>query len=99
MTIFGREPVAWVGIIAAFAIAIIQTANGQGLISDALAGRAVDLTNSLAPLAVVLVPLIAAALTRRAVTPVAAPALPAGTTVTVITPPTSPNHTTVLPGA
>jgi hypothetical protein len=83
MTIFGKEPVAWVGVISAFVIAAIQTANGQGLISDALAGRAVDLTtNSLVPLAVVLVPIIAAFFQRKAVTPVAAPTLPAGTPVT-----------------
>jgi hypothetical protein len=98
VTIFGRQPVAWVGIIAAFVIAIIQTANGQGLISDAIAGRAIDLTNSLVPVLLTLVPLAMSVFLHPAVTPVAAPALPSGTTVTVITPGDAPNTTTVLPG-
>ena len=97
MTIFGRAPVAWVGVIAAFVIAAIQTADGEGLISDALAGRAIDLTHSIVPLALVLVPLISAAFLHPAVTPVAAPALPSGTQVTVITPGNQPNTTTILP--
>lgn len=100
MKIFGREPVAWVGIIAAVAIAVIQTVAGQGLISNALEGKAIDLTNSLSSVALILVPLALNALVARpAVTPIAAPALPAGTTVTVLTPPAVPNTTTVLPAA
>jgi hypothetical protein len=41
VTIFGREPVAWVGVIVALAIAIIQTLTGQGVLDDAIAGRAI----------------------------------------------------------
>lgn len=87
MTIFGREPVAWIGVIVAFAIVLIQTALGQGIISDAVAGKAIDATNALAQVASIFVPIIVGTLAQRqAVTPTAAPALPAGTTVTVYQP-------------
>lgn len=87
MKIFGREPVAIVGIIVAFAIAIIQTALGQGVISDAVAGKAIDATNALAQVATIFVPIIVGIFaTRQAVTPTADPALPTGTTVTVYEP-------------
>ena len=87
MTIFGREPVAWIGVIVALAITIIQTLAGQGVISDALAGQSVDAVNALAQVATIFVPVIVGILaTRQAVTPTAAPALPAGTTVTVYQP-------------
>ena len=87
MTIFGREPVAWVGIIVAFAIAIIQTALGQGVISDAIAGQAIEATNALAQVATIFVPIIIGIFaTRKAVTPTASPALPQGTEVTVYQP-------------
>jgi ABC-type Fe3+-siderophore transport system permease subunit len=87
MTIFGREPVAWVGVIVALAIAIIQTLTGQGVLSDAVAGRAIDATNALAQVATIFIPVIIGIFaTRQAVTPTAAPALPMGTTVTVYQP-------------
>ena len=97
MTIFGREPVTWVGIIAAVAIAVIQTLNGQGVISDVLEGRAIDATNGIASVVVILLPLVLNVLAARpAVTPVAAPSLPAGTQVTVIQPGTTPNTTATV---
>src|SRR5689334_3596842 len=87
MTIFGREPVAWIGVIVALAITIIQTLSGQGVISDAVAGRSVDAVNALAQVATIFVPIIIAIFVqRKAVTPLSAPALPVGTTVTAYTP-------------
>jgi hypothetical protein len=87
MTIFGREPVAWVGVIVALAIAIIQTLTGQGVLSDAVAGKAIDATNALAQVATIFIPIVIGIFaTRQAVTPVAAPALPAGSAVTAYTP-------------
>lgn len=87
MTIFGRQPVAWVGVIVAVAIAIIQALTGQGVISDAVAGRSIDAVNSLASVAIIFLPLILNVLIAKpAVTPISDPALPAGTTVTVYTP-------------
>ena len=97
MTIFGKEPVAWVGVIAAVAIAVIQTLNGQGIISDVLEGRAIDATNGIASVVVILLPLVLNVLAARpAVTPVAAPSLPAGTQVTVIQPGSTPNTTATV---
>lgn len=87
MTIFGREPVAWIGVIVALAITIIQTLLGQGVIDDAIAGRAVDATNALAQLASIFIPIILGILaTRPATTPLVSPAVPSGTNVTVYTP-------------
>lgn len=87
MTIFGREPVAWVGVIVALVITIIQTLTGQGVLSDAIAGRAIEATNALAQVATIFIPIIIGIFaTRKAVTPTVDPALPAGTTVTVYRP-------------
>lgn len=87
MKLFGREPVAWVGVLVAVAIAVIQTLTGQGVLDDAVAGRAVDATNALAQLATIIIPIVVGIFaTRQAVTPTAAPALPQGTTVTVYEP-------------
>lgn len=97
MTILGREPVAWIGIIVAIVISVLQTAAGEGLISDALKGEAINATNALAQVATIFVPIIVGIIaTRRVVTPTAAPALPQGTSVTVITPGDAPNTTTTL---
>jgi len=97
MTIFGREPVAWVGIIVGVAIAVIQTLAGEGVLSDAIAGKAVDATNAIAQVATIFIPIIIGIFaTRQAVTPTVAPALPTGTKVEVITPAGQPNTTTVL---
>lgn len=95
--IFGREPVAWVGVIAAILIAVIQTLAGEGVISDVASGKALELVNSGASVLLVLVPIIAnVLLARPRTTPVAAPALAQGTTVTVVTPGNAPNTQTTL---
>lgn len=96
MSIFGRQPVVWIGIIAAVVIAVVQTLLGQGVISDVTAGKAIDAVNALGQLLTVLAPVIAALVARTQVTPVSSPVLPQGTKVTVVTPPASPNTTTTL---
>ena len=78
----GREPAFWIGLIVTIIIGVLTTLTGEGVISDALAGRVTDFVNAIAELAVLLAPLIAGLLIRQQVTPVAAPVLPAGTDVT-----------------
>lgn len=92
MKIMGREPAFWIGLIVTLVLGIVQTLSGNGLISDAMAGKATDLVNAFAQLALVLAPLIAAMLIRTQVTPTAAPSLPQGTTLTVVTPEGQPNY-------
>lgn len=84
--IFGRQPAVWIGIIVSAVLAVVSVLTGQGVISDALAGRITDGVNALAQLLVLVAPLITGLLIRPTVTPTAAPALPAGTTVTVYQP-------------
>lgn len=83
MKIFGREPVFWIGVISAVIIAIVQTLLGQGVISDVVAGKVTDLTQSLAASALVLVPFLLNIAARSQVTPVAQPSLPLGTPVLI----------------
>jgi len=61
--VFGREPVFWLGVIAAIAIAIIQTLFGKGLISSDAQDTIVNFVNAL-------VPLLSALIARQLVTPV-----------------------------
>lgn len=89
MTIFGREPAFWIGLIVTIVLGLVQTLLGNGLISDAVAGKVTDITNAIAQLLVLLAPLIAGILIRPTVTPAASPALPRGTTVTVLNPGTA----------
>jgi hypothetical protein len=96
MTIFGRQPVFWIGVIASAVIAVVQVLSGNGVISDVVAGKAMDATNALAQVITILAPVIAAMISRTQVTPVASPALPQGTKVTVITPPQNPNTTVTV---
>lgn len=96
MTIFGRQPAFWIGLIVTLVLGVIQTLTGNGLISEVAAGEATDLVNSTAQLLVLLAPLIAGLLIRPTVTPVAFPSLDQGTKVTVITPEGQPNTSTVL---
>jgi len=93
--VFGRLPAFWIGLIVSIAIAVIQTLSGQGLISDATSGKAVDAVNWIGQLAVFAAPFITGMLIHTQVTPVAAPSLPQGTTVTV-TSPNGPSTTTTL---
>lgn len=96
MTIFGREPAFWIGVIAACILAVVQTLLGQGVVSDALAGQATDFVTALSQVVTLLVPVIAGLLIRTQVTPTAAPQLDKGTTVEVITPAGMPNEVATL---
>lgn len=80
--IFGREPAFWIGLAVTIVSGIVATLLGEGVISDALAGRITDAVEALAQLGVVFAPLIAGLLIRQKVTPVAAPVLPNNTPVT-----------------
>lgn len=92
MTIFGRNPAAWIGIIVSCILAVLSVLTGEGVIGDALAGQITDGVNALAQLLVLLAPVITGLLIRPTVTPVADPKLPAGAIVTVETPGDLPNH-------
>jgi hypothetical protein len=94
--IFGREPAFWIGLIVTLVLGAVSTLAGQGVISDALKGQITNVVNAIAQIAVLLAPLIAGLLIRQTVTPVAAPALPQGTTVEVITPGDTPNTKTTI---
>lgn len=83
MSIFGREPVAWVGVIVAVILAIVQALLGEGVISDVAAGTVTDLTQSLASSAIILIPLITALIARQGATSAAQPKLPVGTPVLI----------------
>jgi citrate lyase alpha subunit len=72
--IFGREPAVWIGIIVSVVLAVVTTLQGQGVISDALAGHVTDATNALAQILVLVAPLIAGVLIRSQVTPANPPA-------------------------
>lgn len=97
--IFGRQPAFWIGLIVSLILGAVSTLTGQGLISDALQGRITDLVNATAQLAVLLAPLITGLLIKPVVTPVAAPALPEGTKVTVLTAGDRPNSEQYLRAA
>ncbi len=58
MTIFGREPVAIVGIVTSVILAVVSALMGQGVISDALAGKVTDVVNAIAQLIVLALPAI-----------------------------------------
>lgn len=94
--ILGRQPLVWIGIIVSLILAVVSNLNGQGVIGDVLAGQVTDVTKSAGQILTTLAPLITALLARPLVTPTAAPALPVGTSVEVITPAGQPNTTTVL---
>lgn len=82
-SIFGREPVRWVGIIVAVIAAVVGALLGEGVISDAVAGRITDLTANLSGILILLLPIITAEIARRGATSVAQPALPVGTSVII----------------
>lgn len=71
MTIFGREPAVWIGLIVTIILGAVSTLLGQGFISDATSGHITDAVNAIAQLAVLVAPLIAGILIRSQVTPVA----------------------------
>ena len=92
MLINGREPAFWIGVVTSCVLAVVTTLMGQGVLSDALAGRLTDGVNAIAQLLTLLAPVIAALYIRQQVTPVAAPVLDKGTVVTVETPAGVPNE-------
>ena len=93
MSIFGREPAVWIGLIVTIVLNVVQTLAGQGFISDATAGRITDIANGGSTLALALLPLITALLVRPAVTSVSQPKLPVGTQVLVDNVPGTPKDT------
>ena len=95
-TIFGKEPAALIGILASVVLAVVSVLVTNGVLNQALAGKITDTVGALTQILTILAPFIASLLIRTQVTPVAAPSLPSGTTVTVITPPTTANTTTTV---
>ena len=82
MTIRGRQPAFWIGLIGTIILGVVQTLAGQGVISDVTSGKVVDLTHSLVNLLTLLTPIIAGLVIKTQVTPTAAPVLSVGTSVT-----------------
>ena len=88
-----REPAVAIGVLAACILAVIQTLAGSGVIGTDVADtarRALDPSSGWA------LPIVVAIVTRFFVTPTAAPVVPKGTTVTVVTPPGEPNKTVTV---
>ena len=85
MTLLGRQPAFWIGLIVTLVIGVISTLSTQGLISQALAGKVTDTVNALAQLVTLLAPVITGLLIKPTVTPIAAPVLAAGTVVNAAT--------------
>lgn len=96
MTIFGRQPAVWIGIIVSCILAVVGVLSGEGVLSDALKGQITDGVNALAQILVLLAPVITGILIRPQVTPIAAPRLEQGTQVVVVTPEGEPNFTKTL---
>ncbi len=65
MGIFDKEPAVIIGTVLTIVVAAIATISGNGFISDAAAGKATDLANSIAQLLILLAPLIAGVITRQ----------------------------------
>ena len=82
MTIFGRQPAFWIGLLGTIIIGVVQTLAGQGVINEAMTNHAVDLTNSVVNLLTLIAPLIAGLAIHTQVTPTAAPVLSVGASVT-----------------
>lgn len=65
MGIFDKEPALIIGTVVTIVVGAIATLTGNGFISDAAAGQATDLVNTIAQLLVLLAPIIATAVTRQ----------------------------------
>lgn len=65
MTLFGREPAFWIGLIVTIILGALQTIAGVGLISDATEGQIRDGVNAFAQLLTLLAPLIAGLVIRQ----------------------------------
>ena len=96
ITLMGRQPAAWIGIIVSCILAVVSVLLGEGVLSDVLAGQITDGVNAVAQLLLLFAPIITGLLIRRTVTPVAAPQLPAGSIVHVVTPEGQRDRETVL---
>lgn len=83
MTILGRQPAFWIGLIVSAVLAVLSVFVEGGVVSDALAGEITDGANAVTQVTAILAPLITGLLIRSQVTPVAAPSLPKGTEVKV----------------
>jgi hypothetical protein len=83
VTIFGRQPAFWIGLIITLILGAARTLAGEGLISDGLEGQLTSALQAIGQLAELVAPLIATMIVARGVTPVAAPKLPAGTSVMI----------------
>ncbi len=94
--IFGRQPAVWIGVIVSCILAVLGVLTGEGIVSDALAGQIGDVVAALSQILILLAPVITGLLIRPTVTPIAAPRLPQGATVTVVTPEGQPNFDTTL---
>jgi hypothetical protein len=106
VTILGRQPAFWIGLIGTIILGVVQTLAGQGVINDLTAGRVVDLTHSLVNLLTLVAPLLAGLAIHTQVTPTAAPVLSIGTPVTtpqgvtaIVAGPTAPTAPIVPPKA
>ena len=64
-----REPALIIGTIVTIVLGILATLQGDGFISDALAGKLTDLVTAGSQIIVLLIPLITAALIRTKVSP------------------------------
>lgn len=96
MMIWNRQPAAIIGIVVSCILAVVSVLTGEGVLSEALSGQITDGVNAAAQLIVLLAPLLTGLLIRTQVTPTAAPALPQGTTLTVVTPGDAPNRLTTV---
>jgi hypothetical protein len=82
MTILGRQPAFWLGLIATLVVGVVQTLAGQGVISEAASGRVVDVTQAAVNLLTLIAPLLAGLAIHTQVTPTSAPVLSVGASVT-----------------
>lgn len=83
MRIFGREPALWVGTIISLVLAVVSVLVGDGIITDAFAGRITDGAEAFGQIAYLLLPILTAIIARQGTTSAAQPKLPVGTPVLV----------------
>lgn len=88
-----REPAVVIGIIAAAALAVVQSLAGSGVVGQDVADT---IGKALAPDGGWAVPIIVAVVTRFFVTSATAPTVKEGTEVTVLTPAGEPNKTVTV---
>lgn len=85
MNFGGKEPVFWITLGATIIVGVITTLSGQGILSDAMAGKITDGLKALVQILTLLAPVIAGLIARKQVTPIAAPVLPMDTPVSTPT--------------